>query len=345
MPSVNDAQLTELASQIVLTHNVPGIGIAVIDASGVRALGVAGVRKAGSPERLQPDDKFHIGSCGKAITATALARLAEKKVLSLDAPISDLIPTQSPDASWRKVTLLDALRQRGGFPTGQADETQLPYLRIEADATRARAKLADRLMKDPPRGAGTFQYSNYGYALAGHAAELKTGQPWRQVLQVEVFDPLNITSAGFGPPGPDQPEGHHPTAYPVGTGPLADNPPGFAPAGTLHLSLRDWAKFAAVHLGGGPKGYLSQASLDLLHKPAPHPDGTSDDPTYACGWGVVQTRGRLTLTHAGSNTYWFAQVMLFPDDGWGILVATNIAGKNGEQACVEASQELVSLSK
>ncbi len=345
MPVVNDAQLTELAAQLVLAHSVPGIGIALIDTDGVRALGVAGVRRAGTSERLQPDDKFHIGSCAKAMTATALARLAERGLLKFDEPIPALFPAIHADPAWANLTLLDILHHRAGFPTGAAEMEQLPFMRIQPDETLARDKLAERLLTAAPANPGTFAYSNCGYALAGHLAELRTHKPWRQIMQEEVFTPLSITSAGFGPPGPDQPQGHHPNALPAGTGPLADNPPALAPAGTLHLSLRDWAKFAAVHLNGGPKNYIAPASLALLHTPAAHAPNTEDDPNYAAGWGVVQTRGHLTLTHAGSNTLWFCQILLFPNDGWGILVATNQGSPNAQEAVTDASKELVSLSK
>lgn len=349
-PEVNNARLTELAAQVVILHSVPGMGIAVVDSSGVRAMGVAGVRRAGEPERIQPEDKFHIGSCGKAFTSTLLARLAEKGKLSLDDPITKHFAELKVDSGFTKVTLTDLLTHRAGLASGADEMRQLPFLRVAKDATVARSQLAERMLTVAPlTPVGEFHYSNIGYALAGHIAERVTGKAYNRVLLEEVLEPLGITTAGFGAPATvgktDQPYGHLNPASPVPPGPFADNPPGLAPAGTMHLSLRDWGKFLAVHLGGGPAGFLKSESLTRLHTPPDKADGTDANPRYALGWGRTSTRGVTTLTHAGSNTMFFCQVLLFPEDGWGVLAVTNCGNENGQKAVTEALKEIVALSR
>src|SRR5256885_984626 len=87
-------------------------------------------------------------------------------------------------------------------------------------------------------------------------------------MREEVFRPLGLATAGFGPPGRpgqlDQPWGHGLHCWfsiPVwgsGLTPFApgsrsaDFPPVAAPAGLIHMSLGDWAKFATLHLRGDP---------------------------------------------------------------------------------------------
>jgi CubicO group peptidase (beta-lactamase class C family) len=60
-------------------------------------------------------------------------------------------------------------------------------------------------------------------------------------------------SAGFGSPGHagrvDQPWGHHASGKEI-TPNRQDNAPAYGPAGTVHCSVRDWARFAAAHLQG-----------------------------------------------------------------------------------------------
>lgn len=349
-PEVNNAQLTELAAQIVMLHSVPGVGVAVLDTTGVRAMGVAGVRRAGEPERLQPEDRFHIGSCGKAFTATLLARLQDQGKLSFSDPLSKYLPPDVKlDAGYEKVTLIDLLRHRAGLVSRQAEMEQLPFLRVAKDPLTARAQLLERLLTKPPATPpGEFHYSNSGYSIAGHVAERITNKPFPEALTEHVLAPLGITTAGWGAPATfgktDQPYGHLNPASPVQPGPLADNPQGFAPAGTMYLSLRDWGKFLAVHLGGGGD-FLKADTLTALHTPPSNAAGTDEDPKYAAGWGVTKTRGVMTLTHAGSNTMWFAQVLLFPEDGWGVVAVTNCGSENGMKAVNEALQELVALSR
>jgi len=43
-------------------------------------------------------------------------------------------------------------------------------------------------------------------------------------------------------------------------------------------------------------------------------------PDYAAGWGIA---GDGRLTHAGSNTMWFARTHLWPDEGFGLVIVSN----------------------
>jgi hypothetical protein len=58
---------------------------------------------------------------------------------------------------------------------------------------------------------------------------------------------------------PDQPRGHNRRIKgkyrPVPPGPGSDNPQAIAPAGTAHMSLADWSRFAALHLRGEQQGW------------------------------------------------------------------------------------------
>ena len=94
-------------------------------------------------------------------------------------------------------------------------------------------------------------YSNQGYAIVGAMLEKLTGTPWETLITERLFKPLHMDSAGFGPPGTiggmDQPWGHiRKLAITV---PLqADNPPAIAPAGRVHCSLDDLARFTIFHM-------------------------------------------------------------------------------------------------
>ncbi|MFN4243995.1 MAG: serine hydrolase domain-containing protein [Tepidisphaerales bacterium] len=371
LPEVNNAVLTELAAQVVLVHDVPGLGIAVATRDGLHAFGVAGVRKAGSTDRLTPEDRFHIGSCGKVLTAMLLARLVDEGVLRWDSTVSDVLGGVTMAEGARGVTVAQLLRHRSGLPSS-ADAAQLPFLRVgERSPRQARAELAGRVLADasafPPDGRGRFAYSNIGYVLAGHVAEVAAGEPFEVLMRQRVFQPLGMVESGFGPPGApgeaDQPRGHNRINVPIEPGPLADNPAPLAPAGTMHVSLRDWAAATAVLLGGGPDGFLSPAAREAILTPPPSARGDADDPPYAFGLVRTETLGRVTYTHAGSNTLWFARVLLIPSGGtadsassesgggpapsggWAVLVVTNRGGDAGVRATEEVLQELLALSR
>ncbi|MFQ5494401.1 MAG: serine hydrolase, partial [Phycisphaerae bacterium] len=125
---------------------------------------------------------------------------------------------------------------------------------------------------------------------------------------------------------------------PIEPGPLADNPPAMGPAGTVHCSLADWAKFVIAHLEAGRKGrrLLKASTFRKLHSPSFGGD-------YASGW-IARKRpwgGGRVFTHAGSNNANFCVVWMAPQKRFAVLVATNCAGGDTAKACDEAVWMLI----
>jgi CubicO group peptidase (beta-lactamase class C family) len=187
--------------------------------------------------------------------------------------------------------------------------------------------------------------------VIGAAIEQLTQASWDDLMHERLFAPLGITSGGFGAPGKsgelDQPWGHRESGTAVDPGdPGADNPKIYGPAGTVHMTIGDWAKFVALHLRGDPANphgearLLSREAFGHLHAPV---DGAAQG--YACGWGVLTrdwargaaagATGRV-LSHAGSNTMWHAVAWLAPEIDFALLACCNRGGEHAAQACDEA---------
>ena len=214
-----------------------------------------------------------------------------------------------------------------------------------------RLELLDGVLRHPPVSSpGTkFLYANAGIAIAGVLAEQATDTDWEALITKRLFTPLGMTSAGFGAPGTpgsrnlrvvDQPRGHGKDGKGIEPGPAADNPPAIGPAGTVHCSIGDWAKYVSLHLEGphGRSPLLSAGSFERLHTPL-----HGIESQYAFGWGVTERPwgGGTVLTHSGSNTAWFCVVWLAPARDFGVLVCTNEAGEAAPKACDEAAAALI----
>ena len=336
-----------LLMPIVNKHDLPGMAGAIIRGNRVVAMGSAGVRRRGGNEKITIDDRFHLGSCTKAMTATLCAMLVEDGKLSWDTTVADVFPElkEKMDPAWRTVTLRQLLTHRAGAPaTLDAGGLWAKLWQQRADPVAARQMLLEGVVGNPPEAPpGTkFIYSNAGYAIAGHMAERVMGKPWEQLMRERLFGPLGMRGAGFGPPGTgkavDQPRGHTPAGDSVEPGPNADNPPAIGPAGTVHCTLSDWARFIALHMGGdeGNAKLLKAQTFKVLHTP---PDGQE----YAMGWVVVDRPwgGGRVLTHAGSNTMWYCVVWMAPKKDFAVLVACNQGGDAAAKACDEAAAALI----
>ena len=168
--------------------------------------------------------------------------------------------------------------------------------------------------KAPEAAPGAkYIYSNAGYTLAGHMAEKVTGKSWEALMREKIFRPLAMTTAGFGAPGTraknDQPRGHKADGSAVEPGPGADNPVAIGPAGIVHCSIGDWAKFAAANLPSARSKLVKPETLKKLHTPA------AGAPKYAMGWIVAEGQpwaGGPALAHDGSNTMWYTTAWLAP---------------------------------
>ncbi len=192
------------------------------------------------------------------------------------------------------------------------------------DWQKSRMEVTKIALKEKP-SAG-FAYSNLGYIVAGTVIEKVSGKTWEEALKEEVFAPLGIKNFGFGPPvGEKAIRGHsHGSPAPVGVG--GDNTPLFGPAGRVHLSLQDWVLFAQDQIAGagGSGKLLKKENYLKLHTPV--------SPDYALGWGVTMSAGKpVELRHDGSNTLWYARIILDLNNRKGSLVVANSADENAQK--------------
>jgi CubicO group peptidase (beta-lactamase class C family) len=342
------ADLAAELAPIRARYGLPALAAGVYDADDALAEGAVGVRVLDQDDApVTVTDRWHLGSDTKAMTATLLARLVARGTLRWDTTLAEAFPAEAAAMrpAYRAVTLEQLLHHRGGVV---GDLLAQPAIWNALWTSRAplieqrRAFVARVLALQPAVSVGTYLYSNAGYMLVGAAMERATERSWEDLMRAEVFAPLRMDSCGFGAPATvdttDAPWGHSTTGTahtPVAPGPAADNPPAMGPAGTVHCTLRDWARFAQLHLraaNGVATPYLPAESFTRMHTAPAGGD-------YALGWGVAARpwAGALpALTHQGSNTMFLCSVWVVPSRRRVLLVATNAADARAS-AAVEAT--------
>ena len=345
-PVVGDEAVTQGLEPIRQKCNVPAIAVAVVTSDEIKWTGAVGVRKRGTEIPVTLGDLWHLGSDGKAMTSTLIVRLVERGQLKWDSALAEVFPDFAPhmNPEFQKVTLLQLLSHRAGLPSN-LDLAE--YLGNDVASLRLRA-VRQELAKKPESTPGSkHAYSNLGYIIAAAVAERTTGQPWEQAIADEVFDPLHMKSAAFGGTGTrgqvDQPWPHTEDGNPTAeNGPDMDNPPVMGPAGRIHCSIQDWAKFVQDQLRGGrgTPALLKPESYQKLQTP---PYGGD----YALGWTVVQRSwaGGKALNHGGDNTMNFANVWVAPRRNFAILVCVNQSGNKAFQATDKVVGAMIGLLK
>jgi CubicO group peptidase (beta-lactamase class C family) len=342
-----EKRMNDLLEPIRQKHKLPALAGAIVTSQGAQAVGAVGVRKAGTDVVVTIDDKWHIGSDTKAMTATLIGAIVKQGKLKWETTIEDSFPdlAVSLPSSLKKVTILQLLAHRSGLPANLPNGWHVvPRIIPIREQRQAAVKMGLKAKLESEPGA-KFGYSNLGYVIAGAMAEKYADASWEDLITRTIFEPLGMKSAGFGGVGTpgqiDQPWGHSDDGKPVrNNGPNVDNPPVIGPAGTVHCSLSDWAKFISDQLRGGrgEKALLQPETYKKLHTP-------SFDGDYALGWGTAQRDwgGGTVLTHAGSNTMNFAVVWMAPLRDFAVLVVTNQGGDTAAKACDEAAAAMIRL--
>ena len=333
-----------LLEPIRAKHHLPGLAAAAMRGGKLVAVGATGVRVCGHPEAVSIDDRWHLGSCTKSMTSSLAAMLVEDGKLKWDARIGDVLTDLRGEIgeSWKGVTLEQLLMHRAGAPHDAPPDLWAAAAAQRGSEVEQRLAFVRGLVSRPtesPAGSA-YSYSNQGYAIAGAMLERASGMPFDQLIAKRLFAPLGMHSAGFGTPGTaakfDQPRGHRGSES-VEPDPGGDNPPAITPAGRVHCSIADFARYAAWHARGesGDK-LLGADSFKKLHTPVAGGD-------YAMGWVVTQRdwASGTALTHNGTNTMWFAVMWLSPAKDAAFVAATNIAGDDGAKGTDEAVAALI----
>lgn len=340
---------------IRIQYKLPALGAASIYHGKVTTY-ISGVRKWGDQTLATKQDDFHLGSDTKAMTATLIAMFVERGLLNWDNTLSELFPGLPMNAQYRDVTLKMLTAHRSGitgdlpnFENGKLWEKMWdPNL----DPVDGRKMVAHEILTHKPASTpgSQYEYSNANYIIAGAILEKISGKSWEQLIQDEIFVPLDMRSCGFGAAGnpdasiPDQPWPHNEDAHyhPVPLKPdfYGDNPPTLGPAGTVHCSMADWSKFLKMHINGfnGKNTKLLKASsFKVLHTAYP-------GQTYTPGGWIREPRDWAngpTLSHVGTNLSNYAVVWLAPKINTGYLSVTNIGGDNADQGTDAAIQWLI----
>lgn len=145
---------------------LPGIVAAIVREGKPIRIAAAGVRKSDSSPALKINDKMHLGSCTKAMTATTIGRLMDQEKISLDWTIGEALPDVSEKIheDYRKVTLRQLLQHRSGMPANARW-----WLQTGDDLSERRRLIAIASLQEKPAHppGENFQYSNLGYVVAG----------------------------------------------------------------------------------------------------------------------------------------------------------------------------------
>ena len=356
--------LDSLLNPYLARYDLPAIAAAAVKNGKVIAAGAVGTRRMGATIPVTIQDRFHLGSDTKAMTALLAAILVEEGKLRWDTTLSETFPelAEKMDPGMRRVTLEQLLSHTSGIPsdTEEIFKVYLEAMSQDGNLDDLRYWIVRQwsqrpLESDPGK---KFAYSNMGYTCIGAMIERIEKKTWDEVITERIFIPLKLETAGLGPQSSlgriDAPLGHITVdgkVKAVLAGPNGDGPPIIGPAGIAHMSILDFAYWAGWNAGEGKRkpALIRPETMRKLHKPvismperkdaAP---GTPPGGRYALGWGelTVDWAPQPLLYHGGSNSMNLAHIWVDAKRDFAMVIATNISGPKANTAFFALAKEL-----
>jgi CubicO group peptidase (beta-lactamase class C family) len=319
--------LHDLVEQVRHDAGAPAIVAAIVRGGKIVEKAASGVRRFDRSDRIQIGDRFHLGSIAKSFTATMIGKLVEDGILRWDMTISQALDEIPMRSEYRSVTLEQLLQHRGGVPAMASAGEFVEGFKSGRPPAQAQAVLVRQVLTENPFKLGEYSYSNAGYVVAGYMAERVTRRSWEELMRSLVFEPLELRSAGFRWPAtedhPNQPLGHVGTPPNLNVQDCGEDLSGedyYGPAGSVHCSIEDLARYAAFHLQGlhGRDGMLKAETVHRLHTPVLGEH-------YMGGWVVKkEEEGERRDGHEGTAGTFFASIQLYPDSDLGVVAIANI---------------------
>jgi CubicO group peptidase (beta-lactamase class C family) len=314
-------------------YHVPGLSLAFIHNGSVESAQTYGVVTVGGAP-VTPETLFQASSISMPMTALAVLRLAEQHKLDLDAYVNQYLRSwkipKNNFTDQKSVTLRELLSHTagatvhgfGGYAAGQPVPTLVQVLNGESPAHSAPI-----LIRAVP--GSRFRYAGGNYAIIQQILVDVTGEPFPDLMQQLVLQPLGMVHSTFQQPIPTNLRQQSATPYDADGKPIEGGPhthPEMAVAG-LWSTPSDIALFAL-----GIQDALAGKSGALLSPSTAHEMLQRVQGFYSLGFAIAGDGPNRYFSHPGVNAG-FVTFMFAYEKGDGMVLMTN--GQNSKALDLE----------
>jgi cyclic peptide transporter len=313
----NHTPLEQEVTELMRKGDIPGLSIVMItgDKQIIRTFGYADVT---NNQPVTDSTLFEIGSCSKAFTALAIARLEHQGKISLDAYVTDYLPWLSVRYKKKeaKITIGQLLHHTSGIPWSTI--AKIPQLSGEDALLLTVRQLVGQELKHAP--GKKFEYATINYDVLALVIERITNQPFETYLREQVMVPLGMHQTTAGVPVREELKAK---GYKIGFfRPIAYKAPVFRgnnAAGYVHTNANDMAIWLKFQMGlAHPEQYFLARSTHQRDETVPLHDMSS----YAQGW-EVSLSGNGEIYHGGLNPNYTAYIAFLTKQKVGVAVMAN----------------------
>ncbi|KAH9038941.1 beta-lactamase/transpeptidase-like protein [Lactarius pseudohatsudake] len=351
--------LTDIVQEIVDTHQIPGLALAIVRKNGHSEFGTWG-KKSEDGSRVTEDTLFNIASCSKVFVAASLGILIEEfaqgrnttplptglSTLSWQTKLADILPEDwelsDPWAS-EKANLIDILSHVSGMPRCIQCSNKLSHdLSYKRNHSTLDVTRNLRNLRPSYEFREKFSYNNQQmYMVGAHVITVISGIQFTEFVADRILRPLKMTESTYS------------IDEAVQSGKASET---WTPFGRR---IPPWMEGRDIELTAGPGGLISNVKelaswvklflndgVDLDTNATIIPHGALEEMTsahqiifgyptelsativgYGLGWMRFSVDGHDSLYHSGGGPGVSAGITIPVLDGIGIVALANADAK------------------
>ena len=313
---------------------VMGLSVAVVKGNKIIYTQSFGTKNQENKTPLTDDCIFRIASISKSFSATSIMQLAERKKLSIDQDVSELIgfKVRNPKFPETVITLRLMMSHLSSINDSQG------YFSLDAINPEKNPNWAKSYSNYEP-GKG-YAYCNLNFNMIGAIIEKASGERFDQYVIKHVLNPLKLYG-GYDVDGLDKSrfasiyeyksdsskfilsEG----AYASRSKDLSNyvmgyTTPVFSPTGGMKISATDLAKYMLMH-----SNYGKYKGKRIIAKKSAQQMQTAMSEEEGYGFAIETTSkmipGKTLKGHTGVAYGLFSAMFFHPEEQFGIVVISN----------------------
>jgi CubicO group peptidase (beta-lactamase class C family) len=342
--TLDTSRIDAQVEAVMASSRIPGVALGIVHED--RVVYLKGYGDGGNGGPVTPQTPFYLASVSKPFTAQAVVQLVEAGKLELDHPVQKYLPEfQLADAdAAARITVGHLLSHVSGLSTFSGRQ----HYFSRDDGPEALAGYV-RELKDvrptAPVGA-KFQYSNTNFTVLARLVEVVSGMPFEQYVRDRILLPLGMARTCFSTA---EAKGRA-TGYrywfgrPVAFSGLPSSRHHLGASG-MYSSAEDLSRFLIAQLNGGQvegRSILTPKGIEEMHRPAVE---IRPELHYALGWNRRDTPNGRYVGHGGDWADFHADLIMSPEDRWGVVVLMNVNGTGATPEMRELAGAVLDLSR
>jgi CubicO group peptidase (beta-lactamase class C family) len=295
---------------------VPGMAIGIYEDGNIETYGL-GVMSKDQPAAPDASTIYEIGSVSKVFTGLLLAEAVTRKEVTLDTPLSRLLPpdVKPPKHDGQEITLEELATHFSGLPRIPSNMSANSLVNPYADYGKDKLFAFLNGYQVPEKPGAKFEYSNLGMGLLGTLLAHKAGVDYETLLHERITAPLAMTDTAVSL----STNQWRRVAPPHRGGVRVSNWDftALAGCGGVRSTVNDLLKFVAAHIA--PESSPMAASIQLASQRRRGIPETRR--SMALGWEIAGDG--TTLWHTGQTGGYSAAVFVNPPMKKGVVVLAN----------------------